>query len=157
MEIKDILRRLLLARGVEIAEVARAAGVSRQSLTNIVSGKTARPQNATVQKLAIYFDVSPEYLLYGEDEAPVNDLANLRAEVAELKKRLNGPQLRSVVVDQYQRERLLKKYFKGGGVLVLELANAPDKVVDEFLKLLFVYDEVLRRTEANDKQGKNGD
>jgi len=158
MNIKDILKRLLLQRGVEIAEVARTAGISRQSLTNIISGKTARPQNKTVQRLAKYFEVPPEYLLYGDDDEQEPDIAELRHEVAELEKRLNGPSFQKVVVDDYQRERLIGKYFKGGvsGVLLVELAGMPDKMLEEFIRVLYVYDEIKRRADANAGNNRKG-
>lgn len=54
----DVLMHLMEVRGVSKAEVARATGIARQTITNIVSGdRGISAANRT--KLASYFHVSP--------------------------------------------------------------------------------------------------
>jgi HTH-type transcriptional regulator / antitoxin HigA len=55
----DLLTHLMEVRGVSRAEVARATGIARQTITNIVNA--SRGISATNRtKLASYFHVSPQ-------------------------------------------------------------------------------------------------
>ena len=58
---KDILRDLRLKKGVSQAEVARYLGIERASYTAYESG-VSRPVRH-MEKLAVYFGVSVDYLL----------------------------------------------------------------------------------------------
>lgn len=54
----EVLAHLIQARGVSKAEVSRATGIARQTITNIVNGaRGISEQNRT--KLAQFFHVSP--------------------------------------------------------------------------------------------------
>lgn len=147
----EILKRLILEKGVNVSDVVRETGLSPTPIYAILNGKAKRPLSSTIKKLADYFGVSSKYLLTGEGaEEKDTDVALLKLRLAELEKRLNGQNLRKTVVDEYQRERLIRKYFKGGvsGVLLVELAGIPDRMLDEFLRVLYIYDEVKRRGDA---------
>lgn len=50
------LKELLNKRSVSLDELAKATGVTRQTLYNIVYGKT-KPSIMTVNKICDYFDV----------------------------------------------------------------------------------------------------
>lgn len=54
----DLLSHLVDARGVNQAEVARATGVPRSVLTNVLKGRRGISQ-ANIDRLARYFHVSP--------------------------------------------------------------------------------------------------
>ena len=60
----EILAHLIEVRGISKAEVARATGIARQTITNIISG--ARGISATNRlKLASFFHVSPQLFIAG--------------------------------------------------------------------------------------------
>ena len=158
MKINEILKRLIYEKGVNVSDVVRETGLSATPIYAILNGKAKRPLSSTIKKLADYFGVTSKYLLTGDDDEQEPDIAELRHEVAELKKRLNGPSFQKVIVDDYQRERLIGKYFKGGvsGVLLVELAGMPDKMLEEFIRVLYVYDEIKRRADANAGNNRKG-
>lgn len=54
--------RLMMARGWRQAELARRAGLPRDSISSYVNGKTF-PTPLSVQKLAAAFDMKPEEIL----------------------------------------------------------------------------------------------
>lgn len=59
-DLGDYLRVLIRRRGVQHAEVCRAAGISKSLLSSVLSGKAqAKP---TVKKLAEYLSVDPQSL-----------------------------------------------------------------------------------------------
>jgi HTH-type transcriptional regulator/antitoxin HigA len=58
----DVLEHLIDERGLTNAELARATGIPRQTITNIVKGDRGISK-ANAIKLAKYFQVSPELFL----------------------------------------------------------------------------------------------
>jgi len=56
------LRELRMARGLTQQSLADALGVGQTTITNYETN-TREPDNATLQKLADFFDVSADYLL----------------------------------------------------------------------------------------------
>ena len=66
--ISGILARLMDERGVTVAELARATGLTPNPIYNYLAGDTRNPRRDVVKKLADYFGVSPSYLLTGEDD-----------------------------------------------------------------------------------------
>jgi HTH-type transcriptional regulator/antitoxin HigA len=60
----QMLEHLLDARGITKAQLARASGVPRSVLTNILAGRRA-VSKATAIKLARYFDVSLSLFIEG--------------------------------------------------------------------------------------------
>ena len=85
MTIADKLRRLKAERGVSAAEMSEATGIAIQTLLDILDGKTRRPHERTIRRLALYFHVSPAHFLLDEEEGPA---AELRDDIARLDKRL---------------------------------------------------------------------
>lgn len=67
-KLRDTLRELLEARGYarKRGEVARAVAVSPSALSQYVSGR-AQPSLETLIRLANFFDVSLDYLVFGTD------------------------------------------------------------------------------------------
>lgn len=151
MGIKDILKQLLLAQGVEVAALARETGIARQAIADLISGKTTRPQNKTVKRLAEFFDVTPEYLL---GEVNPDPLAELRAKVAALEKRANnaGPALNKVSLDDGQRQYLHDKYVRNE---VVSFASRIDDLTpnarETAYRLLFLWDEIVRKGKINEE------
>jgi len=79
------LRRLKAERGVSAAEMSEATGIAIQTLLDILDGKTRRPHERTIRRLALYFHVSPAHFLLDEEEG---SRAELRDDIARLNERL---------------------------------------------------------------------
>jgi transcriptional regulator with XRE-family HTH domain len=155
MGLNNILKQLLLARGVEVAELARETHIARQAIADILSGKTKRPQNKTVKRLAEYFDVTPEYLLGSDTRDP---LTELRAQVAALEKRVNGagPALIKISLDDGQRQYLHDKYIQNEVVSVAgRVDDLEPNALETLYKLLFLWDEIIRKGKVNNGEGKS--
>lgn len=64
MQFKDRLASLLKEKGVSQSELARAIGVSRQSISSWMVGRL-KPRETQLRNLAEFFGASPAWLLYG--------------------------------------------------------------------------------------------
>ena len=60
---RRILAHLMEARGVSRAALARATGIPRSTVTNLLTGKR-EPSKASIHHLALYFGVSPVAFLW---------------------------------------------------------------------------------------------
>lgn len=67
------LRRLRLGRGMKAAALARAAGLSRQEISDIELGKRRLPGAATLGRIAGVLGVSLDELLSGQRPAGQSD------------------------------------------------------------------------------------
>jgi len=85
MTIAAKLRRLKAERGVSAAEMSEATGIAIQTLLDILDGKTRRPHERTIRRLALYFHVSPAHFLLDEEEGPA---AEIREDIIRLDERL---------------------------------------------------------------------
>ena len=66
------LRELAFKKGANYTDIANATGVAtRQSVSLWMKGKMI-PKAATLQKLADFFDCTPEYLLFGTGKSVGN-------------------------------------------------------------------------------------
>ena len=66
------LRELAFKKGANYTDIANATGVAtRQSVSLWMKGKMI-PKAATLQKLADFFDCTPEYLLFGTGKSVSN-------------------------------------------------------------------------------------
>jgi transcriptional regulator with XRE-family HTH domain len=90
MTIADKLRRLKAERGVSAAEMSEATGIAIQTLLDILDGKTRRPHERTVRRLALYFHVSPAHFLLDEEEAPAAEVLDDITRLDERLARLEG-------------------------------------------------------------------
>jgi transcriptional regulator with XRE-family HTH domain len=147
MGIKDILDRLITEKGISVRELSRKTGVSHQSIHGILNGDIDRPHRRTIKRLADYFGVPPDYLLYGngETEVPKNDVANLRSRVDELERRLygKGTGLRDVQIGPDQAEFIKTKYRD----VILALRGEGDLTPRReaiLIRLLWVWDEITK-------------
>ena len=66
------LRDLLHRRGLTAGDVARATGMSRQAVYQILKGKTHTPRQGTLERMAAFLGVPPNRLLVGDlpEETP---------------------------------------------------------------------------------------
>lgn len=72
MEFKDRLEQLLIRRNVSQRQLAITIGVSPQSVQQWIKGST-KPGGERLEAVAEFFDVTPSYLLFGDDTASVDD------------------------------------------------------------------------------------
>ena len=63
----DRLNELIEKKGVSRYQVAKATGVTEATLSNYTKGK-GNPNTSIVKQLADYFEVSFEWLMYGDGE-----------------------------------------------------------------------------------------
>jgi len=63
------LKLALKEAGITQLEAAKRLGVNKDTITNYVKGRVPRPQ--ILEKLAVLCNVSPAWLLFGEDSIPV--------------------------------------------------------------------------------------
>jgi transcriptional regulator with XRE-family HTH domain len=144
MTIAAKLRRLKAERGVSAAEMSQATGIAIQTLLDILEGKTRRPHERTVRRLALYFHVSPAHFLLDEegDAAPGlrDDLARLDERLGRVEKSLAaGPP--GGRLNPGRRAELEEKYLKGGR---LELRLRGPLTAADRERLLELLDEVER-------------
>ena len=64
------IRRARLGRGLRQAELARAIGLSKTSLSLIETGQVKDPRSSVVQRIARELRVRTDYLLGLSDELP---------------------------------------------------------------------------------------
>lgn len=67
------LRAACLAKGWDVGELARRAGVSRTTLYHLQRGETRHPRNATLNRIAVALDVPPDELTGDESTGPHAD------------------------------------------------------------------------------------
>jgi transcriptional regulator with XRE-family HTH domain len=89
------LARLLSQRGLSAADVARATGLSRQAVYQILSGKTRSPKRATLERIAAFLGVTPAALL--RDAAATPEFLTPDAEIlAQIPPHI-GPELAAMI------------------------------------------------------------
>lgn len=110
------IEKLCTYRGISVAKLA--AEVGRGSATATGWRKGARPQAATIKKIATYFDVSMEYLLNEDVDDPTNyDNINTSDFNQDIWKRM-------LKAHQYNEKEAIKAY------LEFEKAQANDAMSD---------------------------
>jgi transcriptional regulator with XRE-family HTH domain len=116
MTIAAKLRRLKAERGVSAAEMSDATGIAIQTLLDILDGKTRRPHERTIRRLALYFHVSPAYFLLDEEEGAA---AEVRDEITRLDERLSrleeslGAEAAREPLSPARRFEIEEKYLSG--------------------------------------------
>jgi transcriptional regulator with XRE-family HTH domain len=124
MTLASKLRRLQAERGVSASEIAAGAGLALQTVLDLLAGRTQKPHERTVRRLALYFDLSPAYFLLPEEELPAE--APLREEVARLEARLERLEGTLQATEggghlSAERRRELERKYLNGGRLTVEL------------------------------------
>jgi len=156
MIIQEILKQLILEKGVNVSDVVRETGLSPTPIYAILNGKAKRPLSSTINKLANYFGVSPKYLLTGESGAET-DNSELNKKIGEavkreFQKRLDdaGPSLNKVRLHDGQRQKLYDTYVARGIFTIVEnfddLSPADQEVA---YRLMYLWDEIIRKGKTN--------
>ena len=80
MVLKDILKELIQSKGMTISALAKSTKVSPQTIHNWLSG--AEPRSIKqVKEVAEYFNVSLDYLCFGESETFNQTVETLQDEI----------------------------------------------------------------------------
>ncbi len=79
MELRHVLKDLLKRRGLTIQELSGLVGVSPSTIKTWLGGSSPRSWE-DVRKVARYFGVSLEYLLFGESDNDKESLEELPLE-----------------------------------------------------------------------------
>lgn len=69
-ELYERIEKLCKNRNVNITTMCREAGVSRASLSDLKFGRKQNLSVTTLKRIALYFGVSVEILLTGEEKSP---------------------------------------------------------------------------------------
>jgi transcriptional regulator with XRE-family HTH domain len=81
MQLSKIIKRLMSEKDLSIAQLSRATFVPAQTLHNWLAGQKPRDVDQ-VKKVAEYFDVTLDYLLYGIiNESHLEPLEKYREEI----------------------------------------------------------------------------
>jgi transcriptional regulator with XRE-family HTH domain len=67
------LTKLKKERKVTYRAMEAGTGIYSHTLVDLFSGKTRKPQEGTLEKLAEFFDVTVDWLRYGKDAIPLNE------------------------------------------------------------------------------------
>nr|MBQ6739905.1 helix-turn-helix transcriptional regulator [Synergistaceae bacterium] len=81
----DILKRLLAEKKISFANLGRAVGVTKQTISEYCKGNTV-PKADTLIKIAKYFGVSPDYLLTGVEPQDKSEHQELNLSGVAIKK-----------------------------------------------------------------------
>jgi DNA-binding XRE family transcriptional regulator len=76
--IGDRIRVTRESKGLDLAPVAKAAGISVSALSQIETGVTKQPKPETLFKLSDALDVDARYLVFGHHDRVAASLAALR-------------------------------------------------------------------------------
>src|SRR5262249_6264061 len=71
LKLHSVLKELIVERGVSAREVARACGIPQSTLTSFLSGRSTYKLDH-VLALAQHFNVTLEYLLFGDGTRPTS-------------------------------------------------------------------------------------
>lgn len=80
IKVKTILKNLLYEKDISAAKLARATGVPPQTINNWLSGQ--EPRNLTqLKKVADYFEITVDYLVYGTKQSIKEPIDEYRDEI----------------------------------------------------------------------------
>lgn len=79
----EIFAELLRKKGIRVATVSKATGIHPSTFSDWKSGKS-RPKQDKLIKLAIYFNVTVDYLLNREENRTVKSMAAIDWEIYDI-------------------------------------------------------------------------
>ena len=92
-----VLRHILARRGISAGDLARATGLSRQAIYQILNGKTRAPKRSTLDKMAAFLNVPPGQLLRGELPEDTPEFLQPDEEILAQIPDVIGPELEAVI------------------------------------------------------------
>jgi transcriptional regulator with XRE-family HTH domain len=92
-----VLRHILARRGLSAGDLARATGLSRQAIYQILNGKTRTPKRSTLDKMAAFLNVPPGQLIRGELPEDTPEFLQPDGEILAQIPDVIGPELEAVV------------------------------------------------------------
>jgi transcriptional regulator with XRE-family HTH domain len=92
-----VLRHILARRGISAGDLARATGLSRQAIYQILNGKTRTPKRSTLDKMAAFLNVPPGQLIRGELPEDTPEFLQPDEEILAQIPDVVGPELEAVI------------------------------------------------------------
>lgn len=97
MDFSRTLRAIIARRGLSAGDLARATGLSRQAIYQILNGKTRTPKRSTIDKMSAFLDVPPGQLLRGELPEDTPEFLQPDHEILAQIPDVIGPELEAVI------------------------------------------------------------
>ncbi len=97
LDFSRVLREILARRGLSAGDLAKATGLSRQAIYQILNGKTRTPKRSTLDKMAAFLDVPPGQLLRGELPEDTPGFLQPDEEILAQVPDVVGPELEAVI------------------------------------------------------------
>jgi len=97
LDFSRVLREILARRGLSAGDLARATGLSRQAIYQILNGKTRTPKRSTLDKMAAFLDVPPGQLLRGELPEDTPEFLRPDEDILAQVPDVVGPELEAVI------------------------------------------------------------
>jgi transcriptional regulator with XRE-family HTH domain len=97
LDFSRVLREILARRGLSAGDLARATGLSRQAIYQILNGKTRTPKRSTLDKMAAFLNVPPGQLLRGELPEDTPEFLQPDEEILAQVPDVVGPELEAVI------------------------------------------------------------
>jgi transcriptional regulator with XRE-family HTH domain len=97
LDFSRVLREILARRGLSAGDLAKATGLSRQAIYQILNGKTRTPKRSTLDKMAAFLDVPPGQLLRGELPEDTPEFLRPDEDILAQVPDVVGPELEAVI------------------------------------------------------------
>ncbi len=97
LDFSRVLREILARRGLSAGDLAKATGLSRQAIYQILNGKTRTPKRSTLDKMAAFLDVPPGQLLRGELPEDTPEFLRPDEDILAQVPDVIGPELEAVI------------------------------------------------------------
>lgn len=124
----EIFEKLMKEKGVNAYKVAKATGISSQTLSAWKKG-TYTPKQDKIEKLANYFNVSVAYLM-GLTDIPNEELTEeeTRKQIAELEERLEQLEIehKALVKENEEKDKIITENYE-----LLKKLSITDKEKEE--------------------------
>lgn len=102
----EIYQKLLDEKGVKNSDVSRATGISNMTLSDWKHGKST-PKQDKMRKIADYFNVPIEYLIYGDEHIFSEYSADIDVNLSNMEKRIKEYALKLSELPKEKQEQIM--------------------------------------------------
>lgn len=161
LKVAEVMRRLMLERGLSVADVTAGTGLTANPVYDLLNNKIKSPRVDTIRRIARFFNISPSFLLYGEEFDLIGSHQPLIA--AQIAKEVNAYLRRSrepSYLSEDRKRELLQKYWTCNGPVVFHLPSLKDMSpiqpyqVDRILEALDILDRLSKTDEPKTQPDK---
>jgi transcriptional regulator with XRE-family HTH domain len=156
--VSEVLKRLMLERGLSVADVMAGTGLTANPIYDLLNNKIKSPRYNTIKKIADFFEVSPSFLLYGEEFDFFDSRQPLIA--AQIAKEVNAYIQRSQApsyLSDARKSELTRKYLNDDEPAVFLLGSIEKRgpilpyQMDRILEALDVLDRISKKEETEEQ------